>query len=312
MDEATIEEPGIGHNWRPWAEVRPDDNELTFEPELLEAVLSARTERYADRIAEIKAQCEIVPDEILLDDLETLDHASKIHTAADRLWKEIEQARKAALGQIDAIHDFVHGYYKRRQDEVADGQSTLQKGSPDRTVMIPALGKKIAANRLAQLAKERAEREAEAIEREAEARRQREEADRLRREEDAARQSAARKRNEELRIAADAEAKRLEAARIGAERVAHQGQSEAMVARQAAEAKPADMTRFRNTYGGTVTLAASWKVDTSTIHRPTIDLEALRMHLTFNCLEMAINALAKSGVHQIRGATIREIQKVRK
>lgn len=303
-------ERGIGDNWRPWAEVRPDD-ELTWDRELLEAVLAARMEAYDRRTAEIKEACDALPATITLDDGDSLDVAANTREAADQLWKELERSREAALGNVRAIGAFIHGYYKRKQDIVASGQTELQKGSPNVTAMIPALCKKITANRLLQEAKERREREAEALAREVEARRQREEAKRLRREEEAARQSAARKRNEELRAAAEAEAKRLEQQRVEAEREAHQREAEAMAARQSAEAKPAELTRFRSSYGATISTSARWRVDEASINRATLDFDKLRTHFTSTCLVSALNSYCKSGEHEIRGATFHEHRTVR-
>lgn len=80
----------------------------------------------------------------------------------------------------------------------------------------------------------------------------------------------------------------------------------AIVAQQAAEAKPADLVRTRGTFGSVVTMQQRWVGEIQ--DRETLDLEALRPFLKHEDLQRALNAYVK--VHQdrkpLRGALIEQ------
>lgn len=297
-EAATDERPGPGHNIAPFMQVPVGSFDVSWEREILEALLDEHFEPFEQRITEIERNCLALPDEIGLDDDRTVNDAGVVINAANELWKALEAERRSKLQALDRIWDCIHGAYKRRQDKIAAGDTEEQKGTRGITVMIPRIKKAVLDQRMKVEARQRAIEEAEARKREEEARRQREEAERLRRQEEEARRAAARKRNEEARAAAEAEARRLEQQRVEAERAAHTAEGEAVQARTVAEAKPAERTRFRTTYGSTMTTQRTWRVDPNSVDVARVNLEALRHYLAVECFVKAGNARYKAtGLH---------------
>jgi len=131
--------------------------------------------------------------------------------------------------------------------------------------------------------------------REAEERRQREEAERARRE------------AEERAKAAETDAD-LDAA-ITAEEQAAEAQAQAERAERATQAGAADMSRQHSAAGTVASLRTMTKC--TAFDPGTVDLEALRPHLSHADIEKAIRAFIRAGGHELRGATIEEISETR-
>ena len=113
-------------------------------------------------------------------------------------------------------------------------------------------------------------------------RREREEAARLEREE------ADRKRREADKAAAKAQTEADLAAAIAREEEADQADKDTLAAEKAAAAKPAELGRTRGQHGGMTTLKTFW--DFRDLDRDSINLEALRHHLTTDALEKAVRS----------------------
>lgn len=135
-------------------------------------------------------------------------------------------------------------------------------------------------------------------EKELRARREREEQERL-----------AREAAEAARKEAEAKAKALQderdlSAAIEAEKAADTAQADLVKAEQAAEVKPAELSRTRGEYGAVSSLRTAWVFDE--IDRATIDLEALRFHLPHDGLERAVRSYIKAGGRELSGTRIFE------
>lgn len=135
-------------------------------------------------------------------------------------------------------------------------------------------------------------------EKEAEERRRRMEAERIAREE-----------AEAKRLEAEAAAKALRDQQslddaIAADKAAKLAEADAVKAAQAAQAKPADLSRIRGEYGAVSSLRTDWVFDG--LDRHQIDLEALRHHFTTAAVEAAIRAFIKAGGRQLPGVRIYE------
>lgn len=130
----------------------------------------------------------------------------------------------------------------------------------------------------------------------AEERRRREEADRKAREqaERAAREAA--EAAEKLESDTD-----LEAA-ITAEEIAAQARADAAAAEKAAQARAANLHTTRGDYGASSSLRTTWKH--KNLNRNTIDLEALRPHLSDDALEKAVRSFIKTGARELKGVEI--------
>ena len=113
-------------------------------------------------------------------------------------------------------------------------------------------------------------------------RREREEAARLEREE------ADRKRREADEAAAKAQTDADLAAAVAREEEADQADKDTLAAEKAAAAKPAELGRTRGTHGGMTSLKQFW--DFRDLDRDSINLEALRQHLTTDALEKAVRS----------------------
>ena len=131
--------------------------------------------------------------------------------------------------------------------------------------------------------------------REEEERRRREEAERARREAEAKAQAAETEGD-------------LEAA-VQAEDEAREAQAEAERAARASQAGSADLSRQHSGAGSVASLRTTWKC-TGFDHQ-TVDLGALRHHLSRDAIERAIRAYIRAGGRELRGATIAEISESR-
>lgn len=126
-------------------------------------------------------------------------------------------------------------------------------------------------------------------------------------EERRARDAAERARLEAEEAArAAADAKSLDDA-IAAERAAEVAAADLAKAAQAAEVKPAELSRTRGEYGSMTSLRTEWVFED--IVRADLDLEQLRPYLPTDGLEKAIRAFIKAGGRELRGVTIYESTK---
>lgn len=132
-------------------------------------------------------------------------------------------------------------------------------------------------------------------------RRARIEQERLARE---AAEKAAKEAAEKAKQAADAAS--LEAA-IEAEKQAETAAADLAKASQAADVKPAELSRTRGEYGSMSSLRTEWVFDD--LDRQQLDLEALRPYLPTDALEKAVRAFIKAGGRQLRGVAIYETTK---
>lgn len=133
-------------------------------------------------------------------------------------------------------------------------------------------------------------------EQEAAARRKRMEEERLARE---AAEKAAREA-EEAAKAASTDATLDDA--IAAEKAAEVAAADLAKAAQAAEVKPAELTRTRGEYGAMSSLRTEWVFED--IERANLDLEALRPYLPDTGLEQAVRAFIKAGGRELSGVKI--------
>lgn len=109
-----------------------------------------------------------------------------------------------------------------------------------------------------------------------------------------------------IRAAAEAEKAAQDAAglqsAINAEAAARAAKEAAETARLAAEAKAADLTRSRGSYGSVSSLQTF--TDFADLDRSTLDLEKLRDHLSHEALEKAVRSFIKTGGRELRGVRI--------
>lgn len=106
--------------------------------------------------------------------------------------------------------------------------------------------------------------------------------------------------------AAAADDKSLDTA-IAAEKAAEVAAADLAKAAQAAEVKPAELSRTRGEYGSMTSLRTEWVFDN--LDRAQLDLEELRPYLPTDGLEKAVRAFIKAGGRQLRGVTIYESTK---
>jgi hypothetical protein len=109
----------------------------------------------------------------------------------------------------------------------------------------------------------------------------------------------------------EAEAKAKDAADSAALDVAIEAEKQAEVAAadlakatQAADVKPAELSRTRGEYGSMSSLRTDWVFDD--LDRQQLDLEALRPYLPTDGLDKAVRAFIKAGGRQLRGVNIYE------
>ena len=106
--------------------------------------------------------------------------------------------------------------------------------------------------------------------------------------------------------AAAADAKTLDVA-IEAEKQAEVAAADLAKAEQAADVKPAELTRTRGEYGSMSSLRTEWVFDD--LDRQQLDLEALRPYLPTDGLEKAVRAFIKAGGRELKGVKIYESTK---
>ena len=156
-----------------------------------------------------------------------------------------------------------------------------------------AEAKKTINARLTAYQKREAEKERQR--REEEERQRREEAERARREAEAKAEAARTDDDLEAAVQAEEEAK---AAQAEAERAA-----------RATQVGSADLSRQHSGAGTVASLRTMWKC-TGFDHQ-TVDLGALRHHLSRDAIEKAIRAYIRAGGRELRGATITEVSESR-
>lgn len=136
----------------------------------------------------------------------------------------------------------------------------------------------------------------------------REKADRERRErmeqERLAREAAEQAQREAAERAAALATEQHLTAAIEAETKAEVAQADLVKAEQAAEAKPAELSRTRGEYGSVTSLRTEWVFDD--LDRATLDLEALRPYLPSDGLEKAVRTFIRAGGRELRGVNIHE------
>ena len=130
------------------------------------------------------------------------------------------------------------------------------------------------------------------------ARREREEQKRL------AREAADRARAEAEEKAKALASERDLTAAIEAEKAAETATADLVNAEQAADVKPAELSRTRGEYGSVSSLRTQWVFDE--IDRATIDLETLRPYLPTDALDKAVRAFIKAGGRELQGTHIYE------
>lgn len=140
----------------------------------------------------------------------------------------------------------------------------------------------------AEVAKERARRAEEE-------RQRREEAERARREAEEKAQAA--QTEEDLNAA------------VQAEEEAQARAAEAERAERAAQAAASDLSRQHSGAGTVASLRTTWKCEG--FDPATVDLGALRHHLSRDCIEKAIRAYIRAGGRELRGAKIEEVSESR-
>jgi hypothetical protein len=183
--------------------------------------------------------------------------------------KNAEAARVARKEPFLASGRAVDGFYKQITDPLERAKKTVE-------------------SRLTAYQRRKADEERRR--REEEARAQAAEAERQRRDAEAA--AAALKSEEDLDAA------------IIAEEHAAQAAADAVQAQRAAEAKPADLSRSRGTFGSVASLRTFW--DFTDLDRAALDLETLRPHLPQDAIEKAVRSFIKAGGRELRGVKIFE------
>ncbi len=93
-------------------------------------------------------------------------------------------------------------------------------------------------------------------------------------------------------------------AAIQAEEAAALARAAAQDAKKEAEANAAELSRTRGDLGSVASLRTAWVGELT--DRATLDLEALRQHLSEDALEKAIRAYVKAGGRELPGAQIEE------
>lgn len=116
------------------------------------------------------------------------------------------------------------------------------------------------------------------------------------------RELEARRKAEEAAQAARDQAT-LDAA-IAQEKAAEAAAADAEKAQQAAEVKPAELSRTRGEFGAVASLRTFWTF--KDLNREALDLEALRHHLPTEGLAQAIRSFIKAGGRELKGVEIYE------
>ena len=242
-------------------------------------------------------------EQVFLSEIESrhgplLERRAALIEAAERVPETIEDAEVAgkAADFIKQLSSHEKAANKARTEEK---EPYLQRGKwVDGFFKGPAVEgiakvKKDVTDRLTAYQREEARKERER--REEEERRQREEAERARRE--AEEKAAAAQTEEDLNAAVQAEEEAAEA------------QAAAERAERATQAGAADMSRQHSAAGTVASLRTVTKC-TGFDHQ-TVDLGALRHHLSRDCIEKAIRGYIRAGGRELRGATIEEVSESR-
>ena len=235
--------------------------------------LESRHGPLIERRAALIEAGERVPEAI--EDQET---AGKAADFIKQLGAHEKAANKARTGEKEPYLErgrWVDGWFK---GAAVDGIAALKKTVTDR---LTAYQRKVAAE--------------ERRRREEEERRQREEAERKRREAEEAAQAA--ETEEDLDTA------------VRAEEEAAEAQAQADRAERATQAGSADLSRQHSAAGTVASLRTVTKC-TGFDHQ-TVDLGALRHHLSRDCIERAIRAYIRAGGRELRGATIEGVSESR-
>lgn len=263
--------PGIGHNWIAWLRIDPLDGKAELDQDAEKEHLRDVFSPYRDRLAEIEEAADRVPATIdnEVDSKRVIDFIAVI--AGFR--KLVEADRSARRDVFAKAAGVVQTQLKEEVIDVLD------------RVVERTLRPRLTAWQRVKEAEERRRREEEA-------RRQREEAER-------ARLAAA---EEERRLTEAAAPKESDLARaIAADETATVAEADAITARQAAIAKPAELSRERSSYGGVASLHEFWTLDEDTIDRDKVDLEALRPYISKADIAKAARGAMKAGIHAVRG-----------
>lgn len=266
--------PGIGHNWIAWLRIDPLDGKAELDQDAEKEHLRDVFSPYRDRLAEIEEAADRVPAMIdnevdskkVIDFIKVIAGFRKV-VDADRAQRRDVFAKAAGVVQTQL------------KEEITDVLDRLVERR---------LNPKLTAWQRIKEAEERRRREEEA-------RRQREEAE-------LARITA---EEEERRLSDAAAPKESDLARaIAADETAKVAEADAITARQAATAKPAELSRERSSYGGVASLHEFWTLDEDTIDRDLVDLEALRPYLAKADIAKAVRGAIKAGIRRVRGINI--------
>lgn len=203
--------------------------------------------------------------------------------------KTADSARTDEKGPYLERGRWVDGFFKTTAIE---GVAAVKKTVNDR---LTAYQRKVAED-------ERRRRQEEERRQREEAQRVAEEAERQRRVAEEAAKAVETEADLEAALQAEEEAavakRRLEETRAAEERASRR-----------AEAPAADLSRHRTSAGAVSSLRSSWKC---TDYDPaTVDLNALRLHFSPADIQKAIRGFIRAGGHELRGATIEEVQEAR-
>ena len=119
-----------------------------------------------------------------------------------------------------------------------------------------------------------------------------------------ARMEEERQRREAEEAAAKIRDEQTLAAAIAAEQAAKATSADAEKAERAATVNAAELSRTRGEYGAVSSLRTYWVF--SDLDRASLDLEALRPHLSTDSLERAVSSFVRAGGRELRGVRIHE------
>lgn len=245
-------------------------------PESVQDIYDRLTETHGSMITrrdELMAGVARVPAEIDDDNVsKIIDFVKQIKAAMTKASDAFKTEKAPYLEGGRAVD----GFFKKITESLDDG--------------VKALNKKLTVYQIAKEAEERRVREAAA---------------QVAREEAARQQKVADAAAAALRVEADKlrEDENLAGA-VEREAEAQRANAAAMDAQRAAQAKVADLSRTRGDMGGVSSLRTEWKGELT--DRATLDLEALREHLSADALDQAIRSAVKAGCRVLRGAHIYE------
>ncbi len=243
-------------------------------PPDLEAVRTYLGETHADVVARVNELVEgagRAPKKILDD--ETQGKVADLVKLITKCRKNAETVRQSEKAKWDAVAAVPHGYFKAMTDKLDKAKDGLERS--------------IGAFLREKEERARAERIAEQRRAEQAAQKARDEADRKAREAETARQHQA-------------------AAKAGLK--AETFEARAQEAERDATVKPAELARTRSDDLGSVsTLQAIWSF--RDLDRATLNLEALRGHIPMDALEKAVRSYIRAGGRDLAGVMIFEDRK---